>query len=362
MTFNKSKKDGHSTRIMNTVSVAFVSLLALQTMLVPTVALADTTNADTVIAKANDLKSKISDAQATYLSAVSDQGLAEAERDEAQAEYDDLTDQLNSERDRLSGLLQSTYSERTSPVASVLTNTSSISDLISGISKYNRIEDNLSETTQSVSDLQDKQQEKVADCEQKVQIAKDAADTALSQKQEFENTLSGMSDEIQEVSAELSAEILSEPSKSSQMQSLLDYMQSIYNVTDRQARIIKAAYQTSYSGASRCEAWVESVYRNAGISIDMYASAYDDYSANLKSTSKTDIPAGALLYGSGSGSVYAHVGIALTDSMGENGMDTLVIDNEGSRTGVTTLREWLSWQTNACPRNGKSGWFGWGTV
>lgn len=362
MALDMNGRHRHAIKPTGVAYVALVSLVALLATSVPTVAFAESTRADTVIARANDLKARISEAQAAYLTAVSDQGRAEAEMDEAQAEYDDLTGQLESERERLSDLLQSAYSERTSPVANVLANTSSISDLIGGISRYNRIEDSLSETAQSAFDLQGRQREKVEECERRVQAAKDAADAALTQRRLFEDALSGMGDEIQEVSAELSAEILSEPSKSSQMQSLLGYMQDVYDVTDRQASIIRAAYQTSYSGASMCEAWAESVYRNAGIDIGRYASAYDDYSENLKSTSKADIPAGALLYGSGSGTIYAHVGIALTGSMGTDGMDTLVIDNEGSRMGVTTLREWLGWQTNACPRNGKAGWFGWGTV
>jgi peptidoglycan hydrolase CwlO-like protein len=326
----------------------------------PTIAYAeDTSNAEAVISKANDLKSKISDAQSKYLQSVADQGKAEAERDEARQSLDKTNSELSDARTKLSAIVKSSYSTDSSHAADLIVGAKTLPELISGIASSTKVETELSNQTQQVSNLQQRQSKQVKDCEAKVNAAKKAATDAQTQKEQFQQQLSDMSGEIQSVSSALSAEIAAEPSKAAQMQSTLDYMQNVYNVTDTQARIISSAFKSSYSGASMCEAWVEKVYRNAGISIARYPDAYADYVANVKSTSMTDIKAGALLYSSGSGSYYAHVGIALTDSMGADGMDTLVLDNEGSRTGVVTMRKWVSWM-NASPRNGKTGFFGWG--
>lgn len=330
------------------------------TVMSPQVAFADDASAEEVISRANDLKAKISDSQAKYLAAVSDRDLAEAERDEAQEQEQVLSQQLDDERNRLSQLMSNAYSKSSASAADVITGAGTIGDIIRGIDSYNRIECDVTDSTNAVASLHEQQQAKVAECEQKVQVAQDAADAAERQHEQFESDLADMGDEIRQVSSALSAEILATPSRSAQLQSLLDYMNNVYDITSTQERIITAAYKTSYAGGMRCEAWVENAYRNAGIAMRSYMSAYDDYKANCKSTSTEDIKAGALVYGSGSGTIWAHVGIALTDSMGENGMSTLILDNEGTRTGVTTLGEWLAWQKNPCPRNGKAGWFGWG--
>lgn len=326
----------------------------------PSVALAtDEASARDVISRASDLKGRISDAQSKYLAAVAEQGKAEAERDEAQGRLDATSAELSEAQGRLGSIVRSSYSTESSRVAQVLTGSRTLSELLATLSDSAKVTDEVSTETQRVADLRAKQQSEVDECAGRVRAAKDAAAKAQGQKASFEKSLSDMSGEIQSVSSELSAEIAAEPTKAAQAQATLDYMRNVYSVTETQSRIISSAFKTSYSGASRCEAWVERVYRNAGLSIGMYADAYADYRDNVRSTSMTDIKAGALLYCSGSGTVYGHVGIALTDSMGSDGMDTLVIDNEGSRTGVKRMRDWLSWQ-RTCPRNGVAGFFGWG--
>lgn len=319
----------------------------------------DEATASSVISKANSLKQQIADAQAAYLKAVADQGEAEAERDEAQTALDSTNASLTEARDRLSAIVKNSYSAESSRLSQILSGSHTLSDMLSLISDSTKVENDVSEQTQEVADLQVQQQQQLDDCNAKIQAATDAANEAQAQKEQFQNSLSGMAGEIQAVSSELSKEIAAEPTKASQMQSTLNYMNDVYNITETQARIISAAFQTSYAGANYCEAWVYHVYDNAGYTMPAYPDAYSDYLANVKSRSMTDIKAGALLYCSGSGSVYGHVGIALTDSLGSDGMDTLIIDNENSRTGVKTMREWLQWQA-VCPNNGIKGFFGWG--
>ena len=356
-----------SCRVLARGCVPFVTCVALCAALsagimagAPSVALAtDEASARDVISRASDLKGRISDAQSKYLAAVAERGKAEAERDEAQGRLDATSTELSEAQGRLGSIVRSSYSTESSRVAQVLTGSKTLSELLATLSDSAKVTNEVSVETQRVADLRAKQQSEVDECAGRVRAAKDAAAKAQEQKASFEKSLSDMSGEIQSVSSELSAEIAAEPTKAAQAQATLDYMRNVYSVTETQSRIISSAFKTSYSGASRCGAWVETVYRNAGLSIGMYADAYADYRDNVRSTSMTDIKAGALLYCSGSGTVYGHVGIALTDSMGSDGMDTLVIDNEGSRTGVKRMRDWLSWQ-RTCPRNGVAGFFGWG--
>ena len=354
----------HASRHAGVPLAACVALAAALSVggvvAMPSVALAtDEATARDVISRASDLKQRISEAQSQYLTAVADQGQAEAERDEAQGRLDATNAELSEAQGRLESIVRSSYSTESSKVVQILMGSRTLSEMLATLSDSAKVTDEVSTETQRVADLRTQQQADVDECASRVQVAQNAAAAAQEQKASFEKSLSDMSGEIQSVSSELSAEIAAEPTKAVQAQATLDYMQNVYSVTDTQARIISTAFKTSYSGAMRCEAWVETVYENAGLPIGRYADAYSDYQDNVRSTSMTDIKAGALLYCSGSGTIYGHVGIALTDSMGNDGMDTLIIDNEGSRTGVKTMREWLQWQ-RTCPRNGVSGFFGWG--
>lgn len=102
-----------------------------------------------------------------------------------------------------------------------------------------------------------------------------------------------------------------------------------------------------------CAAWVTGVYQAAGASVIPYGNAIDMWNTFqlTGSTSRDNIPPGAIVCGSGSGymgALYGHVGIYLGDGM--------VANNIGSFS-VETLENWSSWQTASC--QGHVGWIGW---
>ena len=102
-----------------------------------------------------------------------------------------------------------------------------------------------------------------------------------------------------------------------------------------------------------CAAWVTGVYQAAGAPVIPYGNAIDMWNtyAQTGSTSRENIPPGAIVCGSGTGymgALYGHVGIYLGDG--------LVANNVGYFS-VETLEQWCSWQTATC--QGHTGWIGW---
>ena len=125
-------------------------------------------------------------------------------------------------------------------------------------------------------------------------------------------------------------------------------------VTDIMQKIADVASNNSGGGYDNmCEAWAELQWQNAtGMARECQPSTYDAYKAWGVSTSKDNIPVGAMVYGSGSPTVdsvnnpYGHVGIYVGDGM---------VADQG---GVVSLDQWISWQHANC--DGHQGWLGWG--
>ena len=121
-------------------------------------------------------------------------------------------------------------------------------------------------------------------------------------------------------------------------------------MTDVSQAILNAASSTPSRGQGWCLAWVNDVYDNAGVGSIRYATAYESWLANGISTDMSAIPIGAAVYATGLASNGAgHVGIYIGGGM--------VMDNQGPIV-VSTMEEWLSWQTDVI--GGQQGWLGWG--
>ena len=110
---------------------------------------------------------------------------------------------------------------------------------------------------------------------------------------------------------------------------------------------------TPSPGAGLCQKWVRQVYANAGLGNVSYATAYEAFKNNCVSTRKDNIPIGAAVYGTGSGSSAGHVGIYIGGGK--------VVDNVGT-IKTSTLEEWIAWQEKkpTVIQGEKSGWLGWG--
>lgn len=105
--------------------------------------------------------------------------------------------------------------------------------------------------------------------------------------------------------------------------------------------------------ANYCAAWVTGIYQAAGVeaptgnAIDMWENYKD-----TGSTSRDNIPVGAVVCGSGVGEMgaeYGHVGIYLGNGR--------IANNIGSFQIANSIDEWVSWQTATC--HGYTGWIGW---
>ncbi len=127
-------------------------------------------------------------------------------------------------------------------------------------------------------------------------------------------------------------------------------------VTPTMQRIVEVARnnQGTYPCTpDMCAAWVTGVYQAAGSSVVPYGDAIDMWNRYQMtgSTSRENIPPGAIVCGSGfgdAGARYGHVGIYLGDG--------LVANNRGYFS-IETLESWCGWQTANC--QGHVGWIGW---
>lgn len=123
--------------------------------------------------------------------------------------------------------------------------------------------------------------------------------------------------------------------------------------TNYSDRIVNAAKQVASPGAGLCQSWVRQVYAQAGLGNAYFGTAYEAFKSNCISTSKDNIPIGAVVYGTGSGSYAGHVGIYIGNGM--------VMDNVGY-IKTSTLDEWISWQEqhSTVIAGVQPGWLGWG--
>lgn len=117
--------------------------------------------------------------------------------------------------------------------------------------------------------------------------------------------------------------------------------------------IVNAAHQVASPGAGLCQAWVREVYNQAGLGNVYYGTAYEAFQNSCVSTSRDNIPIGAAVYGTGSGTFAGHVGIYIGGGM--------VMDNVGY-IKTSTLEEWISWQEQkpTVIAGVEPGWLGWG--
>ena len=127
-------------------------------------------------------------------------------------------------------------------------------------------------------------------------------------------------------------------------------------ITDLQKKVSRIARnnQGTYPcTANYCAAWVSGIYQAAG-ACNPSGNAIDYWLqwSHTGSTSMNNIPVGAVVVGSGSGSSmgnkYGHVGVYLGDGM--------VADNVGYHR-IVSLKEWASGQVGYC--RGYHGYIGW---
>lgn len=123
--------------------------------------------------------------------------------------------------------------------------------------------------------------------------------------------------------------------------------------TDKSDAIVKAAKSTGSPGRGLCQKWVRLVYNKAGLGNRSLSTAYQAFKANCVSKRKDNIPIGAAVYGTGSGSSAGHVGIYIGNGQ--------VMDNVGA-IKTQSLESWIAWQERrkTCIPGVKSGWLGWG--
>lgn len=305
-----------------------------------------------------NVRSQIDESQTKYLSAVQESAQYQAQLDEAQNELTNIQNELADKQAFLGTICKTEYRD---PIAKTmldaLLSSTSFGDVIQKIEYANKLMQQRADAAASIAKLESDQLDKMSD----IQTKKDASDQAAKEATESENSwkakLNDMRPQLEQIRSAYLA-TMNGKAGNSQLESAINYLQDVDGMTDIQQRILRAAYSTPYCGSNYCEKWVMNVYRNAGIQMGMYATAWDDYCALNVSNDVDAAPVGALAYSSGTGIYAGHVGIVVAAGTGNK--DALILDNEGSRTmKAVTVKEWESWMRPS-PNNGKNGMFGWG--
>lgn len=311
-------------------------------------------------AEVSNMKASADSSKAEYLSAIRYKMQLESELDEEKSELSEIDAELDEQNAMLSDIIVSEYKYSSSDaIVNILTESSSLEDFINNIECMHVIMNYRAKMLSDVAALKEQHETKANEIETCKSMSAEIAESADTARSTMEESISAMQPAINTLRAQLESErsaissYLASESSYNQMQSDLDYLSKIMEVTDEQSAIIQSAYSTPYSGSNMCEAWAESVYRNAGIDVPLVSSAYAAWLEYGISDDKNSIPPGAWVYGSGTDVVNNHVGIYIGGG--------LIMDNEGSKTKTAVqLDKWLSWQTAVSAGTGKSGWIGWG--
>lgn len=310
--------------------------------------------------KVRGIREQISECQQTRIDSLRTQEESQRELEGEREKLDEVQGQLEKQQADLAKIIKIQYTTGSNArMMDMITSTESFSDLTECMEYIDGMENKKLNATARARELRDAQRDVIAKIEEDERLAKEAEERADKDEEALRAKLKEMRPEIDKLLADIKAK-LSSKTGNAQLEEAMDFLENIEGINDTQAALVKSAYHTGYAGYQRCEAWAEMVYRNAGVDIGMYGSAYLDYADNCVSSDWDTMPCGSLAFGSGTSVPFSHVGICVFN--GGGGPDTIyVMDNEGSRQGkAVTLTEWLKWQTATSSNNGKSGWFGWG--
>lgn len=326
--------------IIKQAEIACIAILSCSVLFNPITARAD--ELSDLLSRANEIQDQIESCQTEYVNAVNAQQMAESN-------LANTKDELSRSRDMLSAIVKGDYIGTTSFIESILGGVD-ISGLCRTANATSLISQKKAKATADIAELEQKQEQEIKD-------AQKAQEEADQKKADFEQQYEAIQPELQELTEKFNSSF-GDNSKTGQAASIIDYVSNIRGTTDAQIRVVKSAYKTGFKGGGYCEMWAESVYRNAGISMPQYGTAYDDFAANCTDTDPSKIRAGDLVYGSGTDSYANHVGVAVSDATGPNGEGVYIIDEYGSLNKAVSFQDWTKWQTVRSNRNGKVGYFG----
>lgn len=328
-------------------------------------------NSDAILAQAKELRNQLITAQSSYYEAIAKQEAANTQKADAEAKLAEIEKQLSGEQDKLGKLMHGNYvgSSRFEQLASIVTKSSDLDEMIEGLTYYNNLTDRQTDAVNSVKELQRQQEETIAEIERQAEEAAKQAEEASQKEEELQAKIAELQPQIREISTAVTEEAVGSD-KYSAYEKIINYLTSVNTLTDLQVKVIKAALTEQYwVGSNLCEAWIRRVLVKAtgNSNLPSYASAYQDFLHNCKTTDINDAVAGSICYCSGSSAQFNHVSAVISVAYLDDGitidMDhTLVQDNEGTRThpGGIPMSEFVKWQTSGPHNGGKKGIWGYG--
>lgn len=325
-------------------------------------------SSDAILAQAKELRNQLIAAQSQYYEAIARQEAANTQKADAEKRLGEIEEQLSGEQDKLGRLMHGNYvgSSRFEQLASIVTKSSDLDEMIEGLTYYNNLTDRQTDAVNSVKELQRQQEETIAEIERQAEEAAKQAEEASQREEELQAKIAELQPQINEIASQVSEEALTSTA-SAAYEPIINYLTSVQDLTENQQKIIKSALQlTGFQGSNYCERFVNRAVSNAGFDVPGYASAYDDFLANCKTTDLNDARPAALIFSSGNSLMFNHVGLVVSVGYEDDGVTVdpdklIIVDNEShNRSGLYTLTEWTSWMRSGPHNGGKKGFWGFG--
>lgn len=357
------RTDTHLVNIIRIVCASFTLVCASLVGIAATPATAAAEDISTLVARAEELRAQIEQAETDYTAAVAEEARLDAELGEAQSKLDETQAQLDDAQERLSRVVRDGYAG-VQPVELIgaALNASTMEETLRDIEYMRHVNADIADITLEVVELRDEQAETVEQIKQLANDAEQAAEDAQERKTDLQTQLDEIQPEIEAMTDAMS-EVLNNLTGWEQYEANIAFLKNANMISQYRANVISGAYQQNGWSGGWCEAWANAVFTNydSGIDYRSHATAYIGYQDYCDNTDLMQAHPGDLIYTTGGYSA-GHVGIIVSAIMGENGEDTLIMDERRAIAGHTPMRygDWIKQYTYTDPYTGITGFLGTG--
>lgn len=305
--------------------------------------------------------------------------------DQTQDDIEEKQEQLEEKQDLLAKRVAASYKSGGNTAISLLLSSTSFDELISKAYYIDKVNENDKETIDTVHRIQDElAQQKAALEQQKTELEQQKAelegqrteleglkstqvkqlDDMKAKKDEVQELLDGLNDDVKELMEKRDAEILEAARQEEEARRLAEEAakaaasnggttsipgtgQSAINAGNAQQRVVDYAYSTPSPGGGLCAWWVSDVFERAGFG-NVPGNADDQYANWCTSSNKADLKVGMIIAvpshpHTSAGRIYGHVGIYVGDNIVRDNIGyirTIDVDEWISYYGVTATPRW----------------------
>lgn len=331
---------------------------------------------DETMGQIEDVQGQIDDTQAS----IDD---TQASIDETQDDIDEMQAELDDKQDLLARRVATSYKSGGNTAISLLLSSTSFDELISKAHYIDKVNQSDQEAIDEVHRIQDElAAQKVALEQQKTELEAqrstlegqrteleglkstqvDQLDDMKAKKDEVQELLDGLSQDVKDLMAQRDAEILEAARQEEEARRLAEQAaasssggttsipgtgQSAIDAGTAQQRVVEYAYSTPSPGAGLCAWWVSDVFQRAGFG-NVPGNADDQYATWCTSSDKANLKVGMIIAvpshpHTSAGRIYGHVGIYVGNNIVRDNIGyirTIDVDEWISYYGITSTPRW----------------------